>query len=476
MNDIQRKTKIICTIGPASSSDEILRKLILEGMDVVRLNFSHGDYKFHSETIKKIRNLSKELNRPAGILQDLQGIKLRIGDIEGGSVELKKGSRIRLFPGTGRGDSEKLYISYHRLLDDLKPGDRVLMDDGLIEIKIKEKVRGALIGEVEEGGILRSRKGVNFPHSNLKERAFTEKDMKDLEFGIHEGIDMVALSFVRDEEDILMLKNWLKKRKVSLPIIAKIEKPEAVRNIEDILDEVDGIMIARGDLGVELPPEEVPVVQKMLLKKANEKARLTITATQMLESMREHPRPTRAEASDVANAIIDGSDALMLSGETAVGRYPVESVQIMKRIIIHTERSIMPQITTPQYEFGFPEAISQAACTASRSINIKYIVAFTKTGFTARLLSKFRPPVSIIAFTPDPVVLRRICLYHGVIPLLMRRLNSTDKLINEVEKELLKKGLVKKQDTIIITGSLPPTYIEGKTNFMKIHRISELGS
>lgn len=469
---IERKTKIICTIGPSSSSEEILRSLILEGMDVARLNFSHGEHGFHRKVIRTIRSLSRALKRPVAILQDLQGIKLRLGDIEGGSVEIKKGSEVMLLPGTGTGNEKRLFISYRRLLEDLSPGDKVLIDDGLIELRIKQRAKRALIAEVIEGGVLKSRKGVNFPHSDLKEKAFTEKDRLDLEFGLQEGIDLIALSFVRNPEDIAILKRWLRKKKAELPVIAKIEKPEAVKNIEGILDEVDGIMIARGDLGVELPPEEVPVIQKELLKKANSKARLTITATQMLESMTTAPRPTRAEATDVANAIIDGSDALMLSGETAVGRYPVEAVRIMKRIIVHTEKSILAERTLPQYEYGFPEAIAHAACSVSKDLKIKYIVAFTKTGFTARLLSKFRPPVPVIALTPDERVLRRLCLYHGVFPMLMRRLSSTDELINEVEKALLRTGLVKKGDNIVITGGLPPAFIEGKTNFIKIHRIS----
>jgi len=469
---MERATKIICTIGPASSDERILREMISEGMDVARLNFSHGDYKFHRDVIRKIRRISKELKRPVGILQDLQGIKLRIGEIKGGSVELKKGSKIELLPGTDTGDEKRIYISYKRLLEDLRPGEKVLLDDGLIELRIKERTKNSLIAEVVEGGLLSSKKGVNFPHSDLKEEAFTEKDKKDLEFGIKEGVDIVALSFVRDASDIKKAKEWLKRKGISIPIIAKIEKPEAVKNIDEILDEVDGIMIARGDLGVEMPPEEVPILQKELIKKANMKARLTITATQMLESMTRHTRPTRAEATDVANAILDGSDALMLSGETARGLYPVEALKMMNRIIIHTESSSIEKIhIVPNYEYGFPEAISQSASSISKSINIKFIVAFTKTGFTARLLSKFRPSVPIIAFTPDDKVLRRLCLYHGVRPMFMKRLNTTDELLGEVEKTLLKAGLVKKGDTVVITGSLPPTLKEGKTNFLKIHRL-----
>jgi len=476
---MERATKIICTIGPSSSDERILREMISEGMDVARLNFSHGDHKFHRELIRKIRRLSKELKRPVGILQDLQGIKLRIGEIKGGSVELKKGSEIELLPGTDTGDEKRIYISYRRLLEDLRPGEKVLLDDGLIELRIKERTRKSLIAEVVEGGLLSSKKGVNFPHSDLKEEAFTDKDKKDLEFGIKEGVDMIALSFVRDASDVKKAKAWLKKKKISIPIIAKIEKPEAVRNIEQILEEVEGIMIARGDLGVEVPPEEVPIIQKELIKKANEMARLTITATQMLESMTHHTRPTRAEATDVANAILDGSDALMLSGETARGMYPVEALRMMKRIILYTESSFIEKVNiVPAHEYGFPtvtsppEAISQAACSISRNIKVKFIVAFTKTGFTARLISKFRPPVPIIAFTPDERVLRRLCLYHGVRPMLMKRLNSTDEILREVERTLLRAGLARNGDTIVITGSLPPSFREGKTNFLKIHRIN----
>ncbi len=470
---MERATKIICTIGPASSDERILREMISEGMDVARLNFSHGDYKFHRDIIRKIRRLSKELKRPVGILQDLQGIKLRIGEIKGGSVELKKGSKIELLPGTDTGNEKRIYISYRRLLEDLRPGEKVLLDDGLIELRIKERTKNSLIAEVVEGGLLSSKKGVNFPHSDLKEEAFTDKDKRDLEFGIKEGVDIVALSFVRDASDIKKAKAWLKKKKISIPIIAKIEKPEAVRNINQILEEVEGIMIARGDLGVEVPPEKVPIIQKELIKKANEMARLTITATQMLESMTHHTRPTRAEATDVANAILDGSDALMLSGETARGLYPVEALRMMKRIILYTESSSIEKVNiVPAYEYGFPEAISQAACSISRNIKVKFIVAFTKTGFTARLISKFRPPVPVIAFTPDEGVLRRLCLYHGVRPMFMRRLNSTDEILREVERTLLRTGLARNGDTIVITGSLPPTFREGKTNFLKIHRIN----
>lgn len=467
-----RATKIICTIGPSSSDERVLREMILSGMDVARLNFSHGDHHFHRKMIRTIKRLSKELKRPVGILQDLQGIKLRIGGLEGGAVELKKGSFVSLMPGQKKGNERILYISYDRLLQDLRPGDRVLLNDGLIELRIKTRHRDSLLAEVIEGGILREKKGVTFPHSKLRESAFTEKDKRDLIFGLKEGVDMVALSFVRDEKDVIALKNWLKEKDSSISVIAKIEKPEAITNIERILEEVEGIMIARGDLGVEVPLEEVPIIQKTLIKKANEQGKVTITATQMLESMTVHARPTRAEATDIANAILDGSDCLMLSGETAAGKYPVEALRMMVRIILETESSTLPyEKTIPSYKYGTPEAIAHAACAIAKDINTKFIVAFTKTGFTARLISKFRPAVPVIAFTPDEKIMTRICLYRGIIPVHMRRLYSTDELIKKVERTLLKNGLLKKGDTIVITGSLPPSFKEGKTNFLKVHRI-----
>jgi pyruvate kinase len=466
-----RKAKIVCTIGPSSADRKMILSLIKNRMDVARLNFSHGDYATHKRAIKFIRDVSRRYNKPVAILQDLQGIKIRVGLIEGGAVELKKGRTLLLMSGEGIGNQEQIFISYPALLKDGKKGDRVLLDDGLIQLSILGRAGGALRARVVEGGILKDRKGVNLPGVKISVESFTEKDEKDLLFGINMGVDYVAISFVRDANDVRKVKNWLKKKKQQLPVIAKIEKPEALNNIEEILSEVDGIMVARGDLGVEIPSEEVPLIQKGLIDRANKKGKIVITATQMLESMTEHLRPTRAETTDVANAVLDGTDALMLSAETATGNYPIDTVKMMDRIIRYTE-SI--KYAESAYVRGntFADAVADAACRAAEDIDTKVLVAFTHSGFTARLVSKFRPRVPIIAYTPDEKVKNRMCLYWGVIPKIMKLPKTTDEMIANVEKSLLNERIVKKGDRIVITSSSPLSTL-GKTNFMKLHRIGE---
>lgn len=467
----QRKAKIICTIGPSSANREIIFALIKNGMDVARLNFSHGDHAAHQKSIELIRDISGKYDKPVAILQDLQGVKIRAGRIEGGAVELKKGSELLLMPGDGIGNQNRIFISYPALLKDVKKGDRILLDDGLIQLAVIGKARNALGTKVIEGGTLRDRKGVNFPGLKLSVRSFTAKDKEDLLFGIHMGIDYVAISFVREAGDIRKVRDLLKRKNQHIPIVAKIEKPEALGNIDEILSEADGIMIARGDLGVEMPPEEVPLIQKGLIEKANNKGKTVITATQMLESMTEHLRPTRAEATDVANAVLDGTDALMLSAETANGKYPVEAVRMMDRIIRHTEYM---KAGAASYMRGntYAEATADAACRAADDIEAKVLVAFTQSGFTARLLSKFRPGVPIIAFTPDEKIRNRGCIYWGVTPKIMKLPATTDEMISEVERLLVKEHIVRKGDSIVITSSSPLS-THGKTNFMKLHRIEE---
>jgi len=467
----QRKAKIVCTIGPASSDEKIISLLIKNGMNVARLNFSHGDHNTHGENIERVRRMAKKYGSPVAILQDLQGVKIRVGRIEGGAVELKKGETLLLIPGEGIGNQKQIYVSYPLLLRDAGKGDRILLDDGLIQLSVLGKAKSALRTKVIEGGILRDRKGVNLPGLKLSIKSFTEKDKEDLQFGIHMGIDYLAISFVRDANDILMVKNWLKKKTRYIPIIAKIEKPEALCNIEEILSEVDGIMIARGDLGVEIPPEEVPLIQKGLISTANRKGKIVITATQMLESMTEHLRPTRAETTDVANAVLDGTDALMLSAETASGKYPVDALKMMDRIISHTEYM---KAAESLYTRGniFAEATADAACRAAEDINAKVLVAFTQSGFTAKLLSKFRPGVPIIACTPDEKIRDRVCLYWGVTPKIMKLPSTTDEMVAEVERLLVQERIVRKGDSIVITSSSPLS-TQGKTNFMKLHRIGE---
>jgi len=467
----ESRAKIVCTLGPSSGSKAILFQLIKNGMDVARLNFSHGTHESHQKIIRLIREGSRKYKKTVAILQDLQGIKIRVGLFDGGQVELRKGSRVFIHPGDGRGDGQNIFISYPALLKDARKGDRVLLDDGLMQLVITGKTEDALISRVMEGGILKDRKGVNLPGVKISLTSFTKKDERDLELGMRMAVDYIAVSFVRNAGDIVSVRNWLRKKGKDLPIIAKIEKPEALLNIDQILDVSEGIMIARGDLGVEVPPEEVPLIQKELIRKANNRGRLVITATQMLESMKENPRPTRAEATDVANAVIDGTDALMLSAETAAGQYPLQSFMMMDRIIRHTEET--QKVATDYVSSNsYPEALAYAAARAADDIGAAILVAFTKSGFTARLVSKIRPKVPIIAFTSDRNVMSRLPLYWGVVPKYMRPLVHIDQLLLEMEKALLKENIIKAGDRIVIIASSPLS-TRAKTNFLKLHQIGE---
>jgi pyruvate kinase len=485
----ERKAKIICTLGPASVEPSVLFSLIGKGMDVARLNFSHGDHEGHRRAIELVREGSAQNKRPVAILQDLQGIKIRTGRVTGGSVFLEKGSKVTLMPGKGIGDHTRIYINSAALVKNARKGDMISLDDGLIQLEVRSKSRDSLKTEVVESGVLKDRKGVNLPFS-IEAPSFTEKDSTDLDFGLAMDVDYVALSFVRSAEDIERVEHRFRKRKKRIPLIAKIERAEALANIEEILDKADGIMIARGDLGLDLPAEEIPLIQKKLISLSNRRGKLVITATQMLESMTEHSRPTRAEATDVANAVIDGSDALMLSAETATGKYPVEALAMMSKIIKYTERESPAQSSV----FGFPEvrsalaggiretatfenalfsgAVADAACRAAEDIRARFVVACTDSGFTARLVSKFRPRIPIIAFTPEARTLNRMCLYWGVQPKLMPPPTGTDKMIREVEGLLIEEDLVKKGDRVVITASAP-LLGSGKTNLLKLQRIGE---
>lgn len=473
-----RKAKIVCTVGPVTSGRKAIESLIACGMDVARLNFSHGDHQFHEDVIRKIRQASLRLGKHVAILQDLQGIKIRVGKLRNGKLRLVKGEVLQIRKGDGTGDEKKIYIDYPWLMKDAHAGDVILIDDGLIMLQVTAKRKELLTTTVLEGGVLKERKGVNLPHMKVSAPFFTDKDRADLEFGIAMGVDYIALSFVRNAEDIKIVKKWLAEKKVSVPIIAKIEKGEAIDDIENILEEVDGIMVARGDLGVEMPLEEVPMFQKMLIKKANEKRRLVITATQMLESMTGHSHPTRAEANDVANAVIDETDALMLSAETSIGRYPFDAVKVMDRIITFTEdtgKNLLKRIDThflSDAVYGFPEALAHAASRAARDTGACCIVAFTQSGFTARLISKFRPGVPIIAFSPQEVVVKQMALYWGVLPHLVEPIKSTDEMVYIVDTLIIDLEQAKKGDRIVIVASHPPS-LAGKTNFMKMHIVGE---
>lgn len=466
-----RKAKIICTIGPASSDESTIESLIKNGMDVARLNFSHGDYKTHERYIKLIRKISNRYKKPVAILQDLKGIKIRIDRIKGKEIKLKKGTIVKLVSGTGISNEELIYIPYPALPKDIKKGNKILLNDGLIQLNVIKVQENTIVTKVIEAGLLEEKKGVNFVGMPLHIKTFTEKDKKDLSFGIRMNVDYIALSFVRNANDVRIVKKWLKRKGITLPIIAKIERPEAVENIEDILCEVDGIMVARGDLGVEMSSERIPIIQKELINKANKKGKIVITATQMLESMTEHMRPTRAETTDVANAVLDGTDALMLSSETATGKYPVNAVKMMDRIIRYTE-SIKHGESSYIRGNTIADAVADAACRAAEDMSSKVLVAFTRSGFTARLVSKLRPMVSIIAYTSSEKVMKRMCLYWGITPKIMKPLTTTDEMVKEVEKSLIREKIVEKGDRVIITSSSPLSTMK-KTNFMKIHMIGE---
>lgn len=473
-----RKARIVCTLGPPTQTARALQSLVEKGMDVARLNFSHGDHASHGSLIRKIRAVEKRLRKPVAILQDLQGIKIRVGSLEGGRVVLGKGQSVEIRAGAERGDGRRIYIDYPWLIKDARAGDRILLDDGLVQLEVGSASGDCITATVVEGGVLKEHKGVNLPGMKVSAKFFTEKDRVDLEFGISMGVDYVALSFVRSADDIREVKAWMAARGVSVPLIAKIEKEEAIGDIDGVLAEADGIMVARGDLGVEMPLEEVPVFQKMLIHKANEARKTVITATQMLESMTHHSRPTRAESTDVANAVLDGTDALMLSAETSAGQYPFDSVEVMDRIISFTEEHIREtgeRFYAPYPEgslFDFPGAVAEAASRAAQDTGARCIVAFTMTGFTALLISKFKPDMPVVALSPDASVVRRMKLYRGVIPYQVRKLASTDRMIGEVDRFMVEAGFAKEGDVIVLVAGHPIAE-KSRTNFMKLHRVGE---
>ncbi len=471
-----RKARIVCTIGPPTHSRKALELLVVKGMDVARLNFSHGDHESHGSLIRKIRMVERKLHKHVAILQDLQGIKIRVGSLAGGKVNLEKGRPLEIRTGNEKGDSRCIFIDYPWLVGDARPGDRILLDDGLIQLEVQKTSGEGLDTVVVEGGILKEHKGVNLPGMKVSAPFFTEKDRADIDFGVTMGVDYIALSFVRSAGDVREVKKWLKTRGVSVPLIAKIEKEEAIGDIDAILSETEGIMVARGDLGVEMPLEEVPMVQKMLIRKANEARKIVITATQMLESMTQHSRPTRAETTDVANAVLDGTDALMLSGETSAGKYPFDAVEVMDRIISFTEGRLTKSPRVPYLpsrenaSFEFAEAVAEAASRAAGEMGAKCIVAFTMTGFTARLISKFRPATPVIALSPDESVVRRMSLYRGVIPYEVRKLTNTDRMIEAMDRFLVERKLAGEGDVIVLVAG-HPIATQSKTNFMKMHRV-----
>lgn len=475
-----RRTKIVCTIGPASGSVEQLDHLVACGMDVARVNFSHGTHAEHAEVIQRIRQGEERWGRPVAILQDLQGPKIRLGTFGiggGGRVDLEAGATFTLSAKPVVGTQERAWVTHPECLKELRPGDQIWMDDGMIQLRVEHATGDEVRCRVIAGGRLSDHKGISLPNVPLPVSCLTEKDREDLRFGIRQGVDIVAISFVRSAADIAEVRKFLRDQGSDLPIVAKLERQEVVTNLPGILTMVDAVMVARGDLGVDVPLEEVPHIQKEVIRQARAAKVPVIVATQMLESMVTHLRPTRAEVSDVATAIFDGADAIMLSAETATGRYPIDAVKVMARVAERAERAVLGDETRRRRRagrvgIGFPEAISDAAAEAAHSLDARAIVAFTQSGFSARLISQERPDVPIIALTPFVEVQRRLALCWGVSSRLIRKVETTDEMIEEVEATLLGDGSVRIDDVIvIISGS--PMWVTGTTNLLKLHRIGE---
>ncbi|MBI9108808.1 MAG: pyruvate kinase [Spirochaetales bacterium] len=454
------KTKIIGTIGPAVNSQDMMEKLLHAGMDVARLNFSHGSHGEHAENIRIIREASKKTDWPIAILADLCGPKIRLGVLET-PIEIEAGETIVISanPAAYKGVNKMIPTDYTNLASDVKPGDRILMDDGLLQVSVRESQGEDVLCEVIDGGTVKSRKGMNLPNVNISVSAITQKDRSDLDFIVTQDIDFVALSFVRSRDDIRELRWLLKERGKSLPIIAKIEKPEAIDNIDAIIEETDMIMVARGDLGVEMPPQDVPVLQKMIINKCIEANKPVITATQMLESMITNPRPTRAEASDVANAVFDGTDAVMLSGETSVGKYPLNAVRTMEQIIRSSEKHALSsdfvKIRRGGIDITDEENICRSACIMAQEAGAKAIITITKSGRTARLLSKYRPDIPIIAFSQNEETIRSLNIVWGVQGELIGELGDTDSTLRLAKKTALELGYLRPGDKVVYTTGIP---------------------
>lgn len=469
-----RRTKIVATLGPASQDPKTLERLIEAGLDVVRLNFSHGTQEQHQKSLENVRTISKRLGRAVACLQDLPGPKIRTGEVsDKAGVELKEGASFTLTTEEMVGTAERVSTTYDLLPQDVHPGCDILLDDGVIQLKVEKISGGDVKTRVVNGGRLKSHKGINLPGVKLSIPSLTDRDRRDAEFGLSLDVDFVAQSFVRTKQDVEELRSFLDERgRSDLPIIAKIEKPQAVDNLAAILDVADGVMVARGDLGVELPAEQVPLLQKDIIHAANERGRVVITATQMLESMVVRPRPTRAEANDVANAILDGTDAVMLSAETAVGKYPVETVATMARIAKHTETRLGPRRRRSELASveGFPiaRAVTRAACRAAEQLDARYVVAFTESGATARLVSSSRPGSRILAITPHDRVYRQLALTWGVTPLTAPHYDTTDEMLESGMKVLSEQGMVNPGDiAVVVCGTAT---LEGATNMIKVTR------
>ncbi len=475
------KIKIICTLGPSSSSIDVQRELINAGMNVARLNFSHGTYEEHAAVIKQIEQVREETGKNIGILQDLSGPKIRVGNLPGDGITLEDGQYLRLVvEGNYKpGEVPVIPLTYPYLLKDISEGARILLDDGMLALQNEKKESDSLLCRVVHGGILKSHKGVNFPDDTLSMGAPTEKDLRDLAFGIEHGVDFVALSFVQTAEDVLKLKREIARLKGNVSVISKLERSTALKNLDQIISVSDGIMVARGDLGIEAELAMIPIYQKQIVRKSNIRGIPVITATQMLDSMIRNPIPTRAEVTDVANAIYDGSDAIMLSGETASGKYPVEAVKMMRKIATHVEENLGVDRNWVREESEFLETTSEAAvanavCKTAYTLNAKLIIAHTISGKTARLISMYRPKTPIVAITPIESTYHQLSLVWGMESLLIPGIEEDFlETVKKTEKELIYRGLAKRGDLVVISAGIPAAQ-SGGTNLLKVHTIGQL--
>lgn len=469
---MKKKTKIICTVGPSSSTPEQLKALIANGMNIARLNFSHGTHEEQLEKIKTIKKVREELGVPVALLLDTKGPEIRTKLLENDEkVELEAGQTFTLTIRDIIGNKEIVSVTYDQIVEDVKAGNRILIDDGLIELLVKEVTATDVICEVVNGGSLGNRKGVNIPSVNINLPGITEKDREDIIFGIENGVDFIAASFVRNAQAVRDIRAILDEYNADIQIISKIESEEGIDNIDEIIKESDGIMVARGDLGVEVPVESVPKMQKAIIKKCNDAYKPVITATQMLDSMIRNPRPTRAEVTDVANAIYDGTDAIMLSGETAMGKYPVEAVRMMANIARETEENLDYDYFIDEKQHHRSRGISSAICYSSvataHTLQSKAIVASSMSGYTTRMLSKFKPEASIVGLSPNEAALRRMQIYWGVTPVRIDLENDTDKLLDTAVEKAVELGYVEKDDTVVLTAGVPSGK-EGRTNMIKV--------
>jgi pyruvate kinase len=467
---LKRRSKIVCTLGPATESKANIASLIEAGVDMIRLNFSHGDQQGHGKAIERIRRIANRMGKAVAILQDLQGSKIRIGLLKEPCYRLKKGSSFTLFGTQVVGDCEGASTSHPRLYKRVCSGDIILLNDGQVVLCVREISGKNIVCQVIEGGILAPSKGVNVPGKNLGVSAMTQKDWNDLKFGLEHGVDFVALSMVKSAKEILSVKKFIKEAGKTTVVIAKLELAVAILNLDEIIKAADGVMVARGDLGVDLPPEQVPLLQKEIIRRANIAQIPVITATEMLESMITQARPTRAEASDVANAVLDGTDALMLSGETATGAYPIEAVRMMDRIIVAAEQQ--PQVTDTKIATGLSvsEAVSKSACLLAREMNATAIVTSTLSGAAALRLSKYRPPVPIIAFTPSAEMQRRMSLYWGVSAHFIAKQRNGEDIFQEMIQTLQSGNLAKKGDLLVLVSQSPKAETI-PTNLIKVHQM-----